>query len=59
MPTDRLVRGPWELGIGWQTRREACGGVRGAGRLPANPQLPRLARQAIGRRILRSSIFKD
>jgi len=24
--------------------------VRGAGRLPANPQLPRPARQAIGRR---------
>jgi len=24
---------------------EACGGVRGAGRLPANPQLPRSARQ--------------
>jgi len=30
---------------------EACGGVRGAGRLPANPQLPRPARQAIGRHI--------
>jgi len=30
---------------------EACGSVRGAGRLPANPQLPRHARQAIGRHI--------
>jgi len=26
---------------------KACGGVRGAGSLPVNPQLPRSARQAI------------
>jgi len=30
---------------------EAYGGVRGAGRLPTNPQLPRPAHQAIGRHI--------
>jgi len=30
---------------------EAYGSVRGAERLPANPQLPRPARQAIGRHI--------
>jgi len=30
---------------------EVCSGVRGVGRLPANPQLPRLARQTIGRHI--------
>jgi len=23
MPTDRLARGPWELGIGWQVSRAA------------------------------------
>jgi len=41
-------------GIAWQWRAiralETCGSVRGAG-LSANPQLPRPARQAIGRYI--------
>jgi len=27
-PTDRLARGPWELGIGWQACRPSYGGLR-------------------------------
>jgi len=51
--TDRLARGPWGAGIAGQARRLNYGGygVRGAGRLPANPQLSRLTRQAIGRHV--------
>jgi len=52
VPTDRLVREPWGASIAWQARRPSYGGLRrDAGRLPANPQLPRPAHQAIGRHI--------
>jgi len=52
-PTDRLARGPWGAGIAKRAVRtmEVCGDVRGAGHLPANSQLPRPARQAIGKHI--------
>jgi len=48
------MRGPWGAGIAWQARRSSYGDLRryaGTGRLPANPQLLRTARQAIGRHI--------
>ena len=50
-PTDRLAREPWKRGKPGVRAMVACDGVRGAGRLPANPQLSRPARQAIGRHI--------
>ena len=45
-----LARRLWgQLGKRAIRAMEACGGVRGTGRLPANPQLPRSARQVISR----------
>jgi len=51
--TDCLARERGEReAIAWQARRlNYGGGVRGAGRLPVNPQLLRPARKVIGRHI--------
>jgi len=57
-PTDRLARGPWELGIGWQApRTPSQASIARTARLPSHPHSSRSARQAIGRRIYFAVVF--